>query len=142
MEFLYDYEMLIYMGMGIVLISMFFLYSYVVTNSYIEKRYLFSIWRNKKIDIHDIVFIEFEVVNGHGGGLTTFYIHTEKDIIELESTFFYKKVYNGLKKLDIEINVRQEIVNRFPFLVKRVLSKGMDIKVNPLLEEKYLKMKR
>lgn len=133
---------ILYSWMGITLIIMFFIYSYVVTNSYIEKKYLISIWKNKRINIEDIVFVEFQAVNGHGGDFTHFFIHTEKDIIELEATSSYKKLYDALKKLDLEINVRQEMINRYPYLVKRAFSKGMDIKVNPLLEEKYLKMKK
>ncbi len=141
-EFSYKIEMIIYLYIGIFFVSMFFFYSYTITYSYIEKEYLIPIWRNKKIDIHDIIFIEFEVVNGHGGDLTHFFIHTEKNIIKLECEFFYKKLYDALKELGIEINVRQEIVNRYPYYVNRAISKGMDIKVNPLLEKKYFKMKK
>lgn len=144
-EYIYNNDMLVYMYLGIVFVLIFFLYSYVITDNCIEKRYLISVWRNKKVDIHDIVFIEFEVVSGYGGSFFHFFIHTKKDIIELECPFSYRKLrklYDAFKKLGVEINVRQEIAREYPKQMKKISSEGMDIRVNPLLEEKYLRMKK
>lgn len=141
-EFMYKLDLLILLLVIINFILMFFIYSYSVTNNYIEKKYIISVWKNKKINIYDISFIEFEIVNGYGGSLSHFFIHYEKEIIELECVFFYKKLYNAFKKTGFEINIRQENINRYPNDVKRVIAEGMEIKVNPLLEEKYLRINK